>query len=159
MATQKDPRPASGRRQAKRRRRAASAPPRRRSVPSAARSAGVVPCAGAVHRVQLLPAGRLAARPPAALCRGLVGYGYYTVAPVLLLVSYILLFHRGRNVTACVVGRGCCRCCSARCSTSYCARRTTTAWTALQSSSGRAAFRWNPAASSPRRLPSCSSSW
>ena len=41
---------------------------------------------------------------PAALCRGLVGYGYYTVAPVLLLVSYILLFHRGRNVTACVVG-------------------------------------------------------
>ena len=39
---------------------------------------------------------------PAALCRGLVGYGYYTVAPVLLLVSYILLFHRGRNVTACV---------------------------------------------------------
>ena len=32
------------------------------------------------------------------------GYGYYTVAPVLLLVSYILLFHRGRNVTACVVG-------------------------------------------------------
>ena len=41
---------------------------------------------------------------PAALCRGLVGYGYYAVAPVLLLVSYILLFHRGRNVTACVVG-------------------------------------------------------
>ena len=41
---------------------------------------------------------------PAALCRGLVGYGYYTVAPVLLLISYILLFHRGRNVTACVVG-------------------------------------------------------
>ena len=41
---------------------------------------------------------------PAELCRGLVGYGYYTVAPVLLLVSYILLFHRGRNVTACVVG-------------------------------------------------------
>ena len=41
---------------------------------------------------------------PAALCRGLVGYGYYTVAPVLLLVSYILLFHRGPNVTACVVG-------------------------------------------------------
>ena len=41
---------------------------------------------------------------PAALCRGLVSYGYYTVAPVLLLVSYILLFHRGRNVTACVVG-------------------------------------------------------
>ena len=41
---------------------------------------------------------------PAALCRGLVGYGYYKVAPVLLLVSYILLFHRGRNVTACVVG-------------------------------------------------------
>ena len=41
---------------------------------------------------------------PAALCRGLVGYGYYTVAPVLLLVSYILLFHRGRNVTACVMG-------------------------------------------------------
>ena len=41
---------------------------------------------------------------PAALCRGLVGYGYYTVAPVLLLVSYILLFHRGRNVTTCVVG-------------------------------------------------------
>ena len=41
---------------------------------------------------------------PAALCRGLVGYGYYTVAPVLLLVSYILLFHRRRNVTACVVG-------------------------------------------------------
>ena len=41
---------------------------------------------------------------PAALFRGLVGYGYYTVAPVLLLVSYILLFHRGRNVTACVVG-------------------------------------------------------
>ena len=41
---------------------------------------------------------------PAALCRGFVGYGYYTVAPVLLLVSYILLFHRGRNVTACVVG-------------------------------------------------------
>ena len=41
---------------------------------------------------------------PAVLCRGLVGYGYYTVAPVLLLVSYILLFHRGRNVTACVVG-------------------------------------------------------
>ena len=41
---------------------------------------------------------------PAALCRELVGYGYYTVAPVLLLVSYILLFHRGRNVTACVVG-------------------------------------------------------
>ena len=41
---------------------------------------------------------------PAALCRGLVGYGYYTAAPVLLLVSYILLFHRGRNVTACVVG-------------------------------------------------------
>ena len=41
---------------------------------------------------------------PAAVCRGLVGYGYYTVAPVLLLVSYILLFHRGRNVTACVVG-------------------------------------------------------
>ena len=41
---------------------------------------------------------------PAALCRGLVGYGYYTVAPVLLLVSYILLFHRGRNVASCLVG-------------------------------------------------------
>ncbi len=41
---------------------------------------------------------------PAALCRGLVGYGYYTVAPVLLLISYILLFHRGRSVTACVTG-------------------------------------------------------
>ena len=41
---------------------------------------------------------------PAMACRGLVGYAYYTVAPVLALVSYILLFHRGRNVTACVVG-------------------------------------------------------
>ena len=41
---------------------------------------------------------------PAALCRGLVGYGYYTVAPVLLLVSYILLFHRGRNGASCLVG-------------------------------------------------------
>ena len=50
-----------------------------------------------------IPGGWLLDRP-AALCRGLVGYGYYTVAPVLLLVSYILLFHRGRNVTACVVG-------------------------------------------------------
>lgn len=64
---------------------------------------------------------------PAALCRGLVGYGYYTVAPVLLLVSYILLFHRGRNVTACVVGAALLRCCSARCSTSCCVRRSTTA--------------------------------
>ena len=41
---------------------------------------------------------------PAQLCRSLFGWGYYLVAPALLLGSYILLFHRGRNVTACVVG-------------------------------------------------------
>ena len=40
----------------------------------------------------------------AKLCRSLFGWGYYLVAPALLLGSYILLFHRGRNVTACVVG-------------------------------------------------------
>ena len=41
---------------------------------------------------------------PAQLCRSLFGWGYYLVAPALFLGSYILLFHRGRNVTSCLVG-------------------------------------------------------
>ena len=41
---------------------------------------------------------------PARLCRSLFGWGYYLVAPALFLGSYILLFHRGRNVTSCLVG-------------------------------------------------------
>ena len=41
---------------------------------------------------------------PAKLCRSLFGWGYYLVAPALLLGSYILLFHRGRNVASCLVG-------------------------------------------------------
>ena len=41
---------------------------------------------------------------PARLCRSLFGWGYYLVAPALLLGSYILLFHRGRNVTSCLTG-------------------------------------------------------
>ncbi len=41
---------------------------------------------------------------PAQLCRSLFGWGYYLVAPALLLGSYILLFHRGRNVASCLVG-------------------------------------------------------
>lgn len=41
---------------------------------------------------------------PAQLCRSLFGWGYYLVAPALLLCSYILLFHRGRNVASCLVG-------------------------------------------------------
>ena len=41
---------------------------------------------------------------PARLCRSLFGWGYYLVAPVLLLGSYILLFHRGRNVASCLTG-------------------------------------------------------
>ena len=41
---------------------------------------------------------------PAKLCRSLFGWGYYLVAPALLLGSYILLFHRGRNVVSCLVG-------------------------------------------------------
>ena len=41
---------------------------------------------------------------PARLCRSLFGWGYYLVAPALLLCSYILLFHRGRNVASCLVG-------------------------------------------------------
>ena len=41
---------------------------------------------------------------PARLCRSLFGWGYYLVAPALLLGSYILLFHRGRNVASCLVG-------------------------------------------------------
>lgn len=36
--------------------------------------------------------------------RSLFGWGYYLVAPALLLGSYILLFHRGRNVASCLVG-------------------------------------------------------
>ena len=43
---------------------------------------------------------------PAYLCRALFGWGYYLVGPALLLCSYILLFHRGRNVAACLVGAG-----------------------------------------------------
>ena len=41
---------------------------------------------------------------PAKLCRSLFGWGYYLVAPALLLCSYILLFHRGRNVASCLTG-------------------------------------------------------
>ena len=41
---------------------------------------------------------------PARLCRSLFGWGYYLVAPALLLCSYILLFHRGRNVASCLTG-------------------------------------------------------
>ena len=41
---------------------------------------------------------------PARLCRSLFGWGYYLVAPALLLGSYILLFHRGRNVASCLTG-------------------------------------------------------
>ena len=41
---------------------------------------------------------------PAQLCRSLFGWGYYLVAPALLLCSYILLFHRGRNVASCLTG-------------------------------------------------------
>ena len=41
---------------------------------------------------------------PAKLCRSLFGWGYYLVAPALLLGSYILLFHRGRNVASCLTG-------------------------------------------------------
>ena len=41
---------------------------------------------------------------PAKLCRSHFGWGYYLVAPALLLGSYILLFHRGRNVASCLVG-------------------------------------------------------
>ena len=41
---------------------------------------------------------------PAKLCRSLFGWGYYLVAPALLLGSYILIFHRGRNVASCLVG-------------------------------------------------------
>ena len=41
---------------------------------------------------------------PAKLCRSLFGWGYYLVAPALLLGSYILLFHRGRTVASCLVG-------------------------------------------------------
>ena len=41
---------------------------------------------------------------PAQLCRSLFGWGYYLVAPALLLGSYILLFHRGRSVASCLVG-------------------------------------------------------
>ena len=41
---------------------------------------------------------------PAQLCRSLFGWGYYLVATALLLGSYILLFHRGRNVASCLVG-------------------------------------------------------
>ena len=41
---------------------------------------------------------------PAKLCRSLFGWGYYLVAPALLLGSYILLFHRGRNIASCLVG-------------------------------------------------------
>ena len=41
---------------------------------------------------------------PARLCRSLFGWGYYLVAPALLLGSYILLFHRGRNVASCLAG-------------------------------------------------------
>ncbi len=41
---------------------------------------------------------------PAYLCRALVGWGYYLAAPALGLCSYILLFHRGRNVASCLVG-------------------------------------------------------
>ncbi len=103
----KDPRPASGRRQAKKTptaggRRAAA--PKKRPI---RREVGGVVClvlALCIAFSYFQQGGWLLDRP-AALCRGLVGYGYYTVAPVLLLlVSYILLFHRGRNVTACVVG-------------------------------------------------------
>jgi len=32
------------------------------------------------------------------LCRGLTGWGWYAMLPVLLLCAYILLFHRGREV-------------------------------------------------------------
>ena len=42
----------------------------------------------------------------ALLFRALTGWGYYLAAPALLLCSYILLAHRGRNVTACLVGAG-----------------------------------------------------
>ena len=41
---------------------------------------------------------------PAKLCRSLFGWGYYLVAPALLLCSYILLFHRGRSVASCLTG-------------------------------------------------------
>ena len=41
---------------------------------------------------------------PARLCRSLFGWGYYLVAPALLLCSYILLFHRGRSVASCLTG-------------------------------------------------------
>ena len=41
---------------------------------------------------------------PAKLCRSLFGWGYYLVAPALLLGSYILLFHRGRSVASCLTG-------------------------------------------------------
>lgn len=41
---------------------------------------------------------------PAKLCRSLFGWGYYLVAPVMFLCSYILLFHRGRNVASCLTG-------------------------------------------------------
>ncbi len=41
---------------------------------------------------------------PALLCRALFGWGYYLTAPALLLGSYILLFHRGRSVAACLTG-------------------------------------------------------
>ena len=40
----------------------------------------------------------------ALLCRALMGWGYYLAAPALGLCSYILLFHRGRSVGACLTG-------------------------------------------------------
>ena len=41
---------------------------------------------------------------PAQLCRSLFGWGYYLVAPAMLLCSYILFFHHGRNVASCLTG-------------------------------------------------------
>ena len=67
---------------------------------------------------------------PAKLCRSLFGWGYYLVAPALLLGSYILLFHRGRNVASCLSARRCCRSCSARSCTSPSAKRSMLTWMA-----------------------------